>query len=949
MRAPLFAIQSYYSLLRSPVSIARWCQAALELGYESLALCDINSLAGAVEFFQTAQAAGLHPILGVQILTDQAHLILLAESELGYSNLCSIVSAQNLDPDFNLIDQITTQHQGLIAISAQKYLLERLKKILPKDSLFAFPDTQPDIQPMAYGRFNTLTPEDEHTGQILHRIRTLRTVGPGPATLDQPWQRPPKERTWTHQWQRSRPDALRNAHEVAKRCHFDLLNRPICFPKPKETQFADKRKELARWCLRGLATQYGTLSQSVMKRLDMELRVIHENGFIDYFLAVREIILYAKQQNIPVGVRGSAAGSLVSYVLGWTHVCPIEHNLYFERFLNPGRTDCPDIDIDFCWRRRDEVIRFCYDHWGEDHVAMVCNINRFRRRGGVRDVARALGYPPEQINDIVRNQAHYEPLHAMAQTLEGVPRHLSVHCGGIVMTPNPIDQMIPLTWTAKGVIVTQYDKRAIEPAGLVKIDLLSNRSLSTVHDAIELSSQSQGPPMDAMDSASDKKVTALLAKGDSLGVFQSESPGMKQLLQGLKVTTPKELAIALSLIRPGPASGGMKAEFIQRHVHHKPFEYLHPSLKPLLQDTYGIMLYQEDVMRIAVDMAGYTVAEADRFRSEVSKKVSSTRVQAQYKDFVYHRSEQNGVDRQTAEQIWEQILQFAAYSFCKAHATVYARIAWQTAWLKAHAPLAFYCALLNNHHGMYPLRVYVWDAMRHGIGVLPPHINRGEPTWTVEGKRIRTPLSRIKGLNHDTVTAIVSEQKKRPFNNLTDLRQRVTFRRGQLAPLIEVGACDGLGHTRPAMLAQLAQPVPDLFQPLLFDLHTPTRSNAEFTRIQKLQAELQHLGIPFSLHPELLIQTKHTLATGLPGFINRHVTIAGFIAAARRARTQDNRIMGFITLEDSTGLTEINFFPDKINLYKRIVSHSGPVWIQGKVTQHLCAITIECQDCGEAA
>ena len=948
MRAPLFAIQSYYSLLRGPVSIARWCQGAVDLGYESVALCDINSLAGAVEFFQTAQAAGLHPILGVQILTEQTHLILLAESQQGYSNLCSIVSAQNLDPDFNLIDQLTTHHQGLIAMGAQRGLLEQLKHILPKDSLFAFPDTHPDIRALAYGRFNTLTPEDQHTGQILQRIRTLRTIGPGPATAGQPWQAPPAERTWTHQWQSSRADALHHAHEVAKRCHFDLLNRPICFPRPVHTTFEDKRKELAQWCLRGLATQYNTLSQVVMKRLHMELKVIHDNGFTNYFLVVREIILFAKQQGIPVGVRGSAAGSLVSHVLGWTHVCPLEHNLYFERFLNPGRTDCPDIDIDFCWRRRDEVIQFCYDHWGHDHVAMVCNINRFRRRGGIRDVARALGYPPDQINAMAQKHTGHETVHAMAQALEGVPRHLSVHCGGIVMTPDPIDRMIPLTWTAKGVIVTQYDKRAIEPAGLVKIDLLSNRSLSTVHDAIEIISQSQGS-VETLNHPTDDKVRAMLARGDGLGVFQSESPGMRQLLQGLKVTSPKELAIALSLIRPGPAAGGMKTEFIQRHVHDKPFEYLHPSLKPLLQDTYGVMLYQEDVMRIAVDIAGYSVAEADRFRSEVSKKVSAERVHAHYKEFVYHRSAQHGLDRQSAEQIWEQILQFAAYSFCKAHATVYARIAWQTAWLKAHHPLAFYCSLFNNHHGMYPLRVYVWDAIRHGIGVVGPHVNRGDRVWTIEGKKIRTPLSRIKGLNHDTVTAIVSERKKRPFKDLNDLRTRVPFRKGQLPPLISVGACDGLGATRPAMLAQLEYPAPDLHQPLLFNLQPPARSGPQFTRIQKLQAELAYLGIPFSLHPELLIHTKHILATGLPGFINRCVTIAGFIAAARRARTQDNRIMGFITLEDSTGLTEINFFPDQINLYKRIVGYSGPVWVQGRVTQHLSSITVEGLDCGEAA
>jgi DNA polymerase III alpha subunit len=522
-----------------------------------------------------------------------------------------------------------------------------------------------------------------------------------------------------------------------------------------------------------------------------------------------------------------------------------------------------------------------------------------------------------------------------------------VHCGGIVITPKPIDRLIPLTWTNKGVVITQYDKRAVEPAGLVKIDLLSNRSLSTVHDALEIITQKKATSTEELNPPADDKVAKLLTRGDSLGVFQSESPGMRQLLQGLKVKNQKDLAIALSLIRPGPASGGMKTEFIQRHVNRKSFEYLHPSLKSLLEDTYGVMLYQEDVMRIAVEIAGYTVAEADRFRSEVSKKVSSTRLQQQYTDFVYRRAEQSGIDRQTAERIWDQILQFAAYSYCKAHATVYGRIAWQTAWLKAHYPLAFYCSLLNNHHGMYPLRVYVWDAMRHGVRVLPPHVNQSDYGWTIEGKRIRAPLSLVKGLCYDTVADIISQRKQGPFGDLTDLRRRVKFRKGELESIVSIGACDGLGVSRPALLDQLRVPVSDFVDPLLFALHGPFNSKREFTREQKLQAEIEFMGIPFSMHPEVLIQTRHVTANRLSRYVNRNVTVAGFVAAARRAKTQDNRVMGFITVEDSTGLAEVSFFPDKIDLYWQIVETSGPIWIRGKVTEHLSSITIEGRDCAQ--
>ncbi len=310
----------------------------------------------------------------------------------------------------------------------------------------------------------------------------------------------------------------------------------------------------------------------------------------------------------------------------------------------------------------------------------------------------------------------------------------------------------------------------------------------------------------------------MLSAGDSLGVFQSESPGMRQLLRGLKVKSKKDLAIALSLIRPGPASGGMKNEFIERHVHGKPFTYLHPKIAKLLGDTHGVMLYQEDVMRIAVEVAGYTVAEADRFRSEVSKAVYPARVQAQYVDFVHRRAPQAGIESTTAEAIWDEVLRFAAYSYCKAHATVYANIAWETAWLKAHYPAEFYCSLFNNHQGMYPLRVYVWDAKRHGVPVLPPHVNHSEIEWSLQDGAIRAGLNIVKGLCGSTIRMIIEQRQKAKFRDLDDLRRRVRFRQPELQNLIHVGACDGLGSTRPAMLSRLRFTPPSRDQPMLFDL-----------------------------------------------------------------------------------------------------------------------------------
>jgi len=841
----------------------------------------------------------------------------------------------------------------------QPALLSNLKRCLDKKSLFvgcADPQevawaTAQGVEPIIWGNANWLEEDDIEMAKLLGRIRQLSVAGPGPEDASGFRTLIPAPEAERKFQQAGR--ALANVAQIVERCDFQLLSgRPI-LPKVKLAQGATGDRELARLCHCGLAKKYNPVSRDIVKRLEYELATVRKNRFSDYFLVVHEIVNFAKQNRIPVDVRGSAAGSLISHVLGFTRVCPVEHNLYFERFMNPGRTDCPDIDVDLCWRKRDEVIRFCYEHWGSENVAMVCNINRYRRRSAIRDAGRALGLEPVQINQLARGGKikRTSLVYKLAERLIGIPRHLGVHCGGIVVTPYPVSHIAPLERAHKGVVITQYDKDAAEAVGLVKIDLLGNRALSTVNEAVRISKRRQSDDGDVDFDASDKKTAQMLSAGDSLGVFQSESPGMRQLLRGLKVRSKKDLAIALSLIRPGPASGGMKAAFIERHVHGKPFEYLHPKLKQLLGETYGVMLYQEDVMRIAVEVAGYTVADADRFRSEVSKKVSPARLQAQYLDFVRSKAEQAGIERQCAERIWDEILRFAAYSYCKAHATVYANIAWQTAYLKAHYPLEFYCSLFNNHHGMYPLRVYVWEAKRHGIKILPPHVNHSDIEWSLEGKAIRAGLNIVKGLSALTAHAIVTERQVRTFHNVAELRRRVAFRRPELQNLIHVGACDGLGPTRPAMLNRLCFALPDRDQPMLFDIYRDRSVERlpDYDRVAKLKAELDVASVSFGLHPAVLLPTGYVPAIRLGRLVGRKTTVAGFVATARRARTNDSRVMGFVTLEDATGLVEISFFPDRLELYQSICSYGGPVWIRGRVTEHLSSITLEGAECGKVA
>ncbi len=947
------------------MSVQRWVAKAAEYGYGAVALADVNSLSGVVDLYKAAQGTDVQPIVGVEILTKSQRAVLLAENRNGYENLCRMTTARNLDADFDLIEQLQIDSRGVICICNQSKLLKALRMLLGEGYLFAGCGGPEDVafaaahgvEPVVWSNATWLDSGDMEIAKTLARIRSLGVTGPGPddaygaGTLAAARQ--------VEQRFSDYPKALVNADRIVERCDFQLLTGKPILPKAKLAKGATSNRELARLCHLGLARRYNPVTKEIIKRLEYELATVAKNQFCDYFLVVYEIVNFAKQNHIPVDVRGSAAGSLISHVLGFTRICPVENNLYFERFMNPGRTDCPDIDIDLCWRRRDEVIRFCYERWGFEHVAMVCNINRYRLRSAIRDAGRALGLEPVQINQLGRagKIKRTSPIYRLAEQLVGIPRHLGVHCGGIVVTPGPVSHIAPLERANKGVIITQYDKDAAEAIGLVKIDLLGNRSLSTVNEAIQIVDAGRNGDGDISFDPNDSRTAQMLSAGESLGVFQSESPGMRQLLRGLKVKSKKDLAIALSLIRPGPASGGMKAAFIERHVHKKPFEYLHPKLKELLGDTYGVMLYQEDVMRIAVEIAGYTVADADRFRSEVSKKVSASRVQAQYVDFVYARAEHAGLDRDIAETIWEEILRFAAYSYCKAHATVYANIAWQTAYLKAHYPAPFYCSLFNNHHGMYPLRVYVWDAKRHGIKVLPPHVNHSEIEWSLQGKAIRAGLNILKGLTRTTTERIIEQRQVRAFSDMDDLRGRVTFRRPELRNLIHVGACDGLGAARPLMLNRLHFARADPDQPMLFDIYRSRFAAPlpDYDRIARLKAELDTTGISFSMHPAMLLPGRYGSAKkvaetqDLASLLGSQTTVAGFVATARRARTNDGRVMGFVTLEDSTGLAEVSFFPDQIKLYQSICSYGGPVWVSGKVTEHLSSIAVECAECGKVA
>lgn len=956
MRAAAVLCRSFFSLLRGAVSPGRWVQAARQLGYGAIVMADTNNLYGVREFCAAAKEAQIKPIVAAEILTHTQRAFLLIEDDRGYANLCRIISAVNLDPEFCLVNELSKDSEGLLCVCFLKGLSKALKKILPAERLYFGCRDGTDVQwaaahgiePVAADVYTVTGQEDTAVYKILNRVRQLGTEGPGPedgcGMTALPAENEIRERFMAF------PRAIVNLEQIALRCDFELFTGRYYMPKVQLDKDGSSDAKLARLCHRALAQKYRPIKHEIVKRLEHELQVISGNRFSDYFLVVNEIVAFAKRRNIPVEIRGSAAGSLVAHVLGFTRVCPVKSDLYFERFMNPGRTDCPDIDIDLCWRGRDEVIRFCYDNWGGDHVAMISTMNTFRYKGAIRDVGRYLTLSPLQIDEYVskRRTTDRAVIYQLAQMIVGVPRHVGIHCGGIVITPCPVRQAAPLQYTGKGIIVTQYEKHTAEAAGLIKIDLLGNRALSTVNEAVRLVNK-DNPGLLDIDAISetDAKAGKLLTGGKTMGIFQCESPGMSQLCRGLKVKSQKDVMIALSLIRPGPASGGTKREFIERYLNKKPFKYLHPRLEKMLQDTCGLLLYQEDVMKIAVEVAGYTLAEANQFRTDVSKKVSSIKLQKQYTEFVYHKANQAGIDVRTAETIWEQVLKFAAYSYCKAHATVYANIAWQTAYLKAHHPQEFYVSLFNNHHGMYPLRVYVWDAIRAGVRVLPPDVNRSGPEWSKEGAAIRAGLGIVRGLSCKTIESILQQRSVEPFRDFDDFRTRARCSRPEIENLVHLGACDGLGRTRPLMLLQLNSAPVQRGQMLLFDLFKQSNEQLlDYDTLARVKAELDMTGIAFSMHPAAYLNTRRVLASHLHRFINRQVTVAGFVATARTARTEDGRTMGFATIEDASGLAEISFFPDRLAEYYRLCSSAGAVWARGRISEHLSSVTMDCRASG---
>ena len=789
------------------------------------------------------------------------------------------------------------------------------------------------------------------------------------------------------------PEALENTLKIAEMCGVDLSFKGYHFPTYELPEGKDHASYLEEKAVAGLEAYLKRMLEKGKKldevlyrqRLDYELKTINEMGFSDYFLIVSDFIGYAKAHQIPVGPgRGSAAGSLVSFSLGITEVDPIPYNLMFERFLAPGRVSMPDIDCDFSEEKREQVIQYVADKYGHDHVAQIITFSTMKAKAVVRDVGRVLGLPynevdrvakliPNQLNITIDEAMRLSPplkelmesnptiaqLIRIARTLEGLNRHVSTHAAGVVVSSKPLTEFLPVYTGQKGEVITQYDMSCVESIGLVKFDFLGLSTLSVIERAVSLIKQKHDPDFDLKSiELNDKKTYALLRKGEVSGIFQLESSGMRDLLIRMKPRAFEDIIDLLALYRPGPLESGMVNDYIKRRNNRKLITYEIPELKEVLDDTYGVILYQEQVMQIAMKLAGFSPSDADRLRKAMGKKKAEE--MAKLREKFVAGAREKGIPSDKAEKLYDQMAQFAKYGFNKSHSTAYAMIAYQTAYLKAHYPTEFMAALLSiEMHNSDKLARYIDRCRNMGIEVLPPDVNRSDLDFTVEENGIRFGLAGIKNVGEGAADMIVQERKvKGPFASFLDFCVRLDLRKANkrvLESLIKCGAFDPMGISRTRLfealdevlsIAQATQKESRSQQKSLFSLSTKTENglNHSFTYPEveewslgkRLAFEKDLLGVFLTGHPlksyeEKIRKIGATRISELSDHgVRKPVKVAGVVVQSKEITTKKNREkMAFVTLEDQTGSVEVLVFPSVFKEAEFSIFPDAAVLVEG--------------------
>ena len=1047
-------VHTEYSLLDGSNKIKEYVEKIKALGMTAGAITDHGVMYGVIDFYKAAREAGINPVLGCEVYVAPGsrldremvhgedryyHLVLLAENNTGYSNLMKIVSKGFVEGYYYKprvdMEVLEKYHEGIIALSAclagevqrnlvrgmyeeAKEVAYRYERCFGKGNFFlelqdhGIPEQklvnqqllrmsqETGIELVATNDVHYTNAEDAEPHDILLCLQTGKKLADEDRMRYEGGQYYVKSEEEMKSLFPYALQALENTQKIADRCHVEIEFGHTKVPHFEVPEGYDSWTYLNKLCHEGLDKRYGADAPKYLQKLDDELAVIKNMGYVDYFLIVWDFIHYAREHDIMVGPgRGSAAGSLVSYTTGITDIDPVRYNLIFERFLNPERVSMPDIDVDFCFERRQEVIDYVVEKYGKDCVTQIVTFGTLAARGVIRDVGRVMDLPYNFVDTIAKaipnelgitidkalmmnpelrgmyeSDESVKKLIDMSRRLEGLPRHTSMHAAGVVISQKPMDEYVPLSRASDGTITTQFTMTTIEELGLLKMDFLGLRTLTVIQNAVRLAEKSSGKKIDmnAID-YNDKKVLDSLGTGKTDGVFQLESAGMKNFMKELKPQSLEDVIAGISLYRPGPMD--FIPAYIKGKDHPESITYDCPELEPILAPTYGCIVYQEQVMQIVRDLAGYTWGRSDLVRRAMSKKKGKV-MEQERKNFVYGNPEENvpgciarGIDEKVANKIYDNMIDFAKYAFNKSHAAAYAVVAYQTAYLKYYYPVEFMAALMTSVlDNTSKVSEYIYPCRQMGIAILPPDINEGEGGFSVSGQAIRYGLSAIKSIGRPVIDAIVEERKIRgPFTTLKDFITRLSGRevnKRTIENFIKAGALDGLeGNRRQKMmiygslLDALNQEKKTTMagQMTLFDI-APEEDKAEYEiklpNVEEYDKEVllgfekEVLGIYISGHPleEYMERLKKNTNAVTTDFVldeetgtlkvsdGAKVRIGGMITDKVIKYTKSNKAMAFITLEDLVGTVEIIIFPKDYERYAKYLENDAKVFVEGRVT-----------------
>ena len=1052
-------VHTEYSLLDGSNKIKEYVSRVKELGMNSAAITDHGVMYGVIDFYRTAKAAGIKPILGCEVYVapgsrhDKAvgtteeryyHLVLLAENQKGYENLTKIVSKAFVEGyyykprvDMELLEEY---HEGIIALSAclagevQKNLqrmmyqeafdaAKRYEDIFGKGNFFlelqdhGMPEQkmvnqqllrlsqETGIELVATNDVHYTYAEDEKPHDILLCIQTGKKLDDENRMRYEGGQYYVKSEDEMKELFPYALEAIENTQKIADRCHVEIEFGVTKLPKYDVPEGYTSWEYLNKLCFEGLQKHYGTATekpkQELVDRLKFELGVIQKMGYVDYFLIVWDFIKYARDNDIMVGPgRGSAAGSIVSYCLGITNIDPIKYQLLFERFLNPERVSMPDIDIDFCFERRQEVIDYVVRKYGPDRVVQIVTFGTLLAKGVIRDVGRVMDLPyafvdsiakmiPQELNitlekalsmnhelkELYEKDEQVKTLIDMSKRLEGLPRHSSMHAAGVVISQKSVDEYVPLSLGSDGSVTTQFTMTTLEELGLLKMDFLGLRTLTVIQNAVQLIEKNTGKKIDidCID-YDDRAVLDSIGTGKTDGIFQLESAGMKSFMKELKPQSLEDIIAGVSLYRPGPM------DFIPQYIRGKndqsSITYDCPQLEAILAPTYGCIVYQEQVMQIVRDLAGYTLGRSDLVRRAMSKKKADV-MQKERQNFVYGNPEEgvpgcisNGISEAVANKIYDEMIDFAKYAFNKSHAAAYAVVAYQTAYLKYYYPVEFMAALMTSViDNPGKVAEYIYTCRQMGIKILPPDINVGEGRFSVDGDTIRYGLTAIKSIGRPVIEAIVAEREQNgPFKNLKDLIERLSGKevnKRTIESFIKAGALDSLHGTRKQFMMIYVKIMDQVNQErkysmtgqmTLFDMVSeeqksefdiPLPDVGEYEKETLLAFEKEVLGIYVSGHPMQEYEgkwRKNISATTMDFQIDEETghtkvrdgakaVIGGMITGKTIKHTKNGKTMAFLTIEDLLGTVEVVVFPRDYENNKAYLEEDSKVFVKGRVSE----------------